>query len=251
LFDTYMADYQGIKFKDFLSRKNIKVVDAAKQLGVSRQNLYQYFRSDTLSRETVNNLLTVFKTSEQEIFGTNPEPGNGKLMGEVNYPLDPNDTPFVDIGGGQYLMIVPLVNEYAYAGYLAGYKDTEYIEDLPKHTIVVQKQHRGHYRAFEVIGESMENPEFPRESIYDGSIVTGREVQPHLWRSRLHTHRWKDFVIVHKEGILIKRIASHNVDDGMVELESLNPNKAQYPNRTVHLDDVDQIYNIVNVTQYR
>jgi transcriptional regulator with XRE-family HTH domain len=246
-----MSDYQGKRFKEFLHLKHITVVDAAKQLNVSRQNLYQYFRSDTLSRETVNKMLKAFKASEQEIFGFAQEPDNGKPMGEVHYPIDSNETPFVDIGGGQYLMIIPLVNEYAYAGYLAGFKDSEYLEDLPKHTIVVQKQHRGHYRSFEVIGESMENPDLPRESIYDGSIVTGREVQPHLWRSRLHTHRWKDFVIVHKEGILIKRISNQNVDDGLIELESLNANKDQFPNRTVHLDDVDQIYNIVNVTQFR
>lgn len=247
-----MADYKGEKFKAFLTARSIKVADAAQKLGIGRQTVYQYFKSNNLSRETVSKILTAFNTTEEEVFSvTAPLPANATHIGELNYPATPGENPFVDIGGGQYLMVVPLVNEYAYAGYLAGFKDPEYIEELPKHTIVVQKQHRGAYRAFEVIGESMENPDLPRESIYDGSIVTGREVQRHLWRSRLHTHRWKDFIIVHKEGILIKRIANHHIIDGLVELESLNPNKALYPNKTIHLDDVDQIYNIVNVTQYR
>ena len=159
------------------------------------------------------------------------------------------DSPFIDLGNGQYIMIVPLVQDYAYAGYLGGYQDEEYIDELPKHSFVVNKQHRGKYMAFQVIGDSMSDG--TEESITEGSTVTGREIQRHLWASRFHIHRFKDYVIVHREGILIKRIIRHDVEEGVICCRSLNPDKDAYPDFDLNLDDVRQIFNIVNVTMMR
>lgn len=172
---------------------------------------------------------------------------NGFLIGEIQQ--NETDSPFIDLGTGQFIMIVPLVQDYAYAGYLAGYQDEEYIEDLPKHSFVVNKQHRGKYMAFQVIGDSMSDG--TDESITEGSTVTGREIQRHLWSSRFHIHRFKDYVIVHKEGILIKRIIKHDVETGVITCLSLNPDKEAYPDFELNLDDCRQIFNIVNVTQIR
>lgn len=176
---------------------------------------------------------------------------NANELGVISYPIErsANDnTTFIPIGGGQFVMLCPLVNEYAYAGYLAGYKDPEYIMELPRHSIIVNKEHKGVYKAFEVLGDSMENDERPRESIYDGSIVTGHMIQQHLWRGRLHTHRWSNWVFVHKEGILIKRIKDHKVEDGIVILESLNPDKSKFPDKEMRLDDMQQIFAVVNIS---
>lgn len=189
------------------------------------------------------------------------ESGNGEMMlstdqenardlGEVSYPIEPGETPFIDLGEGKYIMVVPLVNEYAYAGYLSGYKDPEYLDELPKHTIIVDKHHKGSYRAFEVVGDSMDNN--TNESIMDRSIATGREIQQHLWTSKFHTHRFKDYVIVHKtQGIIIKRIINHDIETGVITCHSLNPNKQIYADFDIHLDDVKQMFNIVVVTQKR
>jgi transcriptional regulator with XRE-family HTH domain len=172
---------------------------------------------------------------------------NGKFISEINYPLEPGETPFIELGEGQYLMVMPLVHEYAYAGYLSGYADPEYVEELSKHTIVVTKQHRGTYRAFEIVGDSMDDG--TKESIPDGSIATGREIQRHLWKSPFHTHRFKDYIIVHQtEGILNKRIVKHDVEKGFITCHSLNPDKEIYPDFKLHLDEVKQIFNIVNVS---
>jgi phage repressor protein C with HTH and peptisase S24 domain len=172
---------------------------------------------------------------------------NARLIGDLQQ--NEGDSPFIDLGNGQYIMIVPLVQDYAYAGYLSGYSDEQYVEELPKHSFVVNKQHRGIYVAFQVIGDSMSNG--TEESIIEGSVVTGREIQKHLWNSRFHIHRFKDYIIVHREGILIKRITKHDVDQGVITCHSLNPNKDAYPDFDLNLDDVAQIFNIVNVTQLR
>lgn len=68
-----MVVYQGDNFKRYLDKKGISVVRAAKILGVSRQNVYQYFKSNNLTPETVNSIVVSFKASLDEIF---PQPDN-------------------------------------------------------------------------------------------------------------------------------------------------------------------------------
>ncbi|TDO21934.1 LexA family transcriptional regulator [Pedobacter duraquae] len=177
-------------------------------------------------------------------------PVNAKAIPGLTYPQEANDTPFIDLGNGDYLMLMPLVNEYAYAGYLAGFADPEYIEELPKHSIIVQKRHKGHYLGFEGVGDSMDDG--TKQSIPDGSIVTGREINTNYWKSKFHTHRYKDYVIVSKDdGIIIKRIIDHDVENGIITCHSLNPDKITYPDFKVDLRDVKQIFNIVNVSSPR
>lgn len=217
-------------------------------LDVSRNQVYQYFASSNMERETVNKILITFDATEEEIFGVSQskDQGNTKSIGEINYPFVAGETPFIDLGEGKLIMIVPLVNEYAYGGYLAGYKDPEFLDELPKHTIIVDKYHKGTYRAFEVVGDSMDDN--TKESIPDGCIVTAREIQHHLWTSKFHIHRFKDYVIVHKKhGIITKRISHHDTDTGIITCHSLNPDKDNYPDFEVHLDDVKQMFNVVNV----
>ena len=63
-----------------------------------------------------------------------------------------------------------------------------------------------------------------------------------LWAdSKLHIRKW-DFVIVHKDGILIKRILDHNVEEGTITIHSLNP---IYPDRVINLAEVYQIFNVI------
>ena len=50
------------------------------------------------------------------------------------------------------------------------------------------------------------------------------------------------FVIVHKEGVLIKRIVEHNVENGTITVHSLNP---IYPDKVISLAEVYQIFNVI------
>jgi phage repressor protein C with HTH and peptisase S24 domain len=200
-----------------------------------------------LTREVVNKILTSFNTSVEEVFGANG--GNGRDIGEIKYPLEYDaKNPFIDLGDGEYIMLVPLVPEYAYAGYLGQYQDPEFVEELPKHPIKVDKYHRGEYRAFEVLGDSMNDG--TSESILEGSIVTGRNLARIHWLHKLHTHRIDDWVIVHKsEGILVKRIEHKDVEKGIITIKSLNPDKLLYPDKDLLLDDVKELYSIYNVSK--
>ncbi len=166
---------------------------------------------------------------------------NAKALGS----LDQDDnSPIVEISPGRYRMKVKLVPEYAYASYPMGYADQEYIEDLPLHEIVVNQLHFGHYQAFEVSGDSMNDGSI--NSIPDGSIVTGREISQKYWKNKFHTHKFSNFVFVHMtEGITVKRIANQDLETGNITLNSLNPNKDEYPDFTWHMDEILQIFNVV------
>ena len=135
---------------------------------------------------------------------------------------------------------VPLINQYAYAGYLAGYQDQEYIDQLPTVLYDVDHDPKGNYLAFEVKGDSMNDGS--DESYKDGDRLLCREIPSHLWRnSKLHLRKW-DFVIVHKEGVLVKRIVDHDVQNHTITIHSLNP---FYEDQVIDLVDVYQIFNVI------
>lgn len=165
--------------------------------------------------------------------------------GQHQYREKIGQNEFITVGPST-LMIVPMVEDYAEAGFLEGYKDQSYIDDLPRHSAIVDKYHKGKYFAFRVKGQGMEDG--TDNSIPEGAIVTGREIQKDLWNSRFHIHKNKDYIIVHKEGIIISRIKDHDIEKGVLTCESINPNKDVYPDFNIFLDDCNLIFNIINIS---
>ena len=144
------------------------------------------------------------------------------------------------------IIMVPLVSQYAYAGYTHGFADVEYMEALPKIPIIADHQLKGEYLNFEVRGDSMEDGTV--DSIKEGDILVSRIVRPDLWKYKLHIAQW-DFVIVHKtDGILIKRITEHNPETGDITIHSLNP---MFKDKVLNLNDIAQIFNVVQVLRSR
>lgn len=146
----------------------------------------------------------------------------------------------------EHILYVPMVNQYAYGGYLCGYADSEYMDSLPKIPFIVDQESHGNYIAFEVKGDSMDDGS--DEAYKEGDRLLCREVRKEYWiDSKLHIKKW-DFVIVHKEGILIKRIIEHNVEENTITIHSLN---SYYPDRVLNLSDVLQIFNVIELMRPR
>jgi len=142
------------------------------------------------------------------------------------------------------LMEVPLVNQYAYAGYLSGFKDGEYLESLPTVPFIVDKQYKGKYLCFQIKGDSMEDG--TDRSYKEGSIALGRELGRQHWKSKFRIDRYR-FIIVHRtDGILIKEIIKHDVERGLITLHSYNPMHEDF---NVKLDDVLQLFNVIKVVR--
>lgn len=141
-------------------------------------------------------------------------------------------------------MQVPLVLHRAQAGFLAGWGDPEYVDELPKIPWEVDQEYKGEYVCFEVSGDSMWSDD-NADSLFERDILLCREVQRPHWQNKLHIHAWKYFVIVHREkGILVKQIEEHNTETGVLNLHSLNP---YYEDQEVHVDDLIAIFNVVDI----
>lgn len=232
----------GDDLKIFFRKKKITQEEVAEAFKTTRQTVSNYLKQGVPPAEFV-------QFAKEQYGFIEPEPkgnaiGIGDLSGgQLLYSRSGNE--FMDLGSGQYLMIVPLVEVFAQAGYTAGYSDEQFIEELPRHTIIVTQKHKGTYRAFRVKGDSMDDNS--SKAICDGDIATGRMIDKVHWNSRFHLHKYTDYVIVHKEGVIIKTIINHNVEAGIITCQSRNQDKERYSDFEINLKDVYEILNVVAV----
>jgi len=246
-----MVDYQGEKFRLYLKKIDMGVTEAAKKLGITRQAIYLFFKTSNLKRETVNKILDTFEIKEDDIWG------NGKDAPRLEaiplrlvdpYGHDATNERFYELADGSIIMQVPIITQRAYAGYMVGFADPEFYDDLETIPLPVDKVHGGAYLAFEVSGDSMVNlssVELAEQSIFPGRIAIGRDLPKEKWRYRLHTHNYDNWVIVHRyKGILIKQIANQDVDAGVITIHSLNPD---FEDEDLQLKDIEQIFSVVQI----
>lgn len=131
--------------------------------------------------------------------------------------------------------MIPLVPQKAHAGYLGGYADSEYISKLP--TIPIVKMSKEKYIAFEVSGDSMDDGS--SRAYQDGDIVICKECPTEIIKCNGLNTKDKEFVIVHRLGILLKRINNLDLKEGKITLHSFNP---IYEDITLELENVKQIW---------
>lgn len=211
--------------------------DFADKLGKSKQWVSNItVEGFPIGMKTVSSIIEKFPNVSPNwlLFGT----------GEPLLVQDDNNTQNEAIEINPDYMEVELVSKYAYAGYLSGYGDAEYIETLPKIRVLTDRMVHGNYKCFEIKGDSMFDNSY--ESWVDGDIILCREVARHLWLPKLHMDKC-DFILVHKDGILIKRIIDQNNEDGTITIHSLNPDKSAYPDQVVLMDDIMQIFAVVKL----
>jgi transcriptional regulator with XRE-family HTH domain len=121
---------------------------------------------------------------------------------------------------------IPFVPVKAAAGYLAGYADTEYIDEL--NTFTLPMLAGGDYRAFEIIGDSM----MPTPS---GSIIVGEKVE-----SLEEVKTSNTYIVVSKtEGIVYKRVLKNNRQKNKFTLVSDNPAYQPY---MVNAEDIVEVW---------
>lgn len=140
--------------------------------------------------------------------------------------------------------VAPLISQFAYAGYMAGFSDPEYLEAQPQFTSS-RKQNGGHYVAFEVKGDSMDDGS--KRAICDGDILLGRELNKMHWQNRLHVP--KVFIIVHKtDGIICKEILKHDVKTGIILCHSWNQDP-DYEDFEMNMNDVMQLFYVKEISR--
>jgi len=121
---------------------------------------------------------------------------------------------------------IPFVPVKAAAGYLAGYADPEFIDEL--NTFTLPMLAGGNYRAFEIVGDSM----LPTPS---GSVIVGEKVDDleHL------KNNTPCVVVSRNEGVVYKRVQKNLRQKNKLTLVSDNPSYHPY---TVNADEVLEMW---------
>lgn len=224
---------------------DLNAKEFAELIGISAPNYSQMKKGTRPAGDAIVNKLCVQLNIKKEWFekwdGNSADPAidsiRSFLKGDKT-PIEPN-ARLIETAG---FMNVPLVHVRAQCGYLCGYGDDEYVGTLPTLPTIVDRTYKGKYRLFEAEGDSMDDG--TRNAICDGDIVLGREVQRHLWLSKLHINDWY-FIIVHRtDGISIKKIIDHDVEHGIITCHPLNSLFRDY---TVELNEVSELYNLVKI----
>ena len=121
---------------------------------------------------------------------------------------------------------IQLVPVKAAAGYLAGYADPEFLDELNTFTLPMLAP--GNYRAFEIVGDSM----LPTAS---GSVIVGEKVDDLEDVKSNQTY----IVVSRNEGIVYKRVMKNNKSKTRITLVSDN---TAYQPYNVNTDDVLEVW---------
>jgi len=224
----------GKNLKFLRKKKGLTQQELADELNIRRSSIgaYEECRA-TPKYETLENISEFFEVSID------------LLVKEDIAHLDPSDLidhreqRRLDIEGRK-LRVLPitvdsdgneninLVQEKASAGYLNGYSDPEFIEELPSFQLPMLRE--GTFRAFEISGDSM----LPLKS---GTIIIGEYIQD--WRRDIK--EGETYIVVSKsEGVVYKRVFNRiSGDGGELMLRSDNP---AYPDYYVDVEEVREIW---------
>lgn len=218
----------------FIEKQGIKKENFFEKTGLSASNFKGSGAKSELGGDKIAKILTVYSDLNPNWLMT----GEGEMLRSAE--------PEIQTGNSS-VFNVKLVGQYAYAGYLNGFADTEYLETLPTIPFIIPdgQTTRGQYLAFEVRGDSMDDGS--TSSILEHDIVLGRLVATHFYDGvKLHFRKWF-FIIVHEsEGVIIKQITAHDVTNNTITIHSLND---IYKDKVLQLSEVKRIYNVVQMVR--
>lgn len=224
-----------LRIRNIIKDSGLTIEEFAEKIGTHQSSLSRSLsEKNNVGDAMINKIIIAFGINKDWLLTGEGQMLKSKQKYQDAQEIDPN------------YMQVELVSKYAYAGYLTGFGDPEYMESLPKIPVIVDHEGKGNYKCFEVRGDSMDDDS--RNSYVDGDVILVREVQRNLWRSKLHINK-VDFVIVHKDGIVLKQIIEQCEVKGVIKLHSLNPNKIDYPDYEIFLDDCYQIFSVVEIVK--
>jgi DNA-binding XRE family transcriptional regulator len=201
----YLRKLRGWTQEDFANKLNIKR---------SLVGAYEEERAEP-RLEVIETVCSMFKLSMEDVFLKDlSESGESYLAKRRRLKMASEKAN---------IQFVPVK---AAAGYLAGYNDPEFVDELNTFTLPMMAS--GNYRAFEIIGDSM----LPTPS---GSVIVGEKIEG------LESIKSNQAYIVvsSKDGIVYKRIQKAPKAKATLTLVSDNPN---YPPYTVDAGDIAEIW---------
>jgi len=225
--------YAGKNLKYIRKQREWTQEEMANQLQIKRSLVGAYEEERAEPRlEVQEAICALFNISLEEfLFQDLSEKANASSDGGMSY-LDRRRSMKMDKSSSA-APIVPFVPVKAAAGYLAGYADPEFLDELNTFTLPMLAP--GDYRAFEIIGDSM----LPTPS---GSVIVGEKVDSFKDVKNSNTY----IVVSNADGVVYKRIITN--DDHKDKLTLLSDNPLYEPYQ-VNSQDIVEIWKAVYIIQ--
>jgi len=225
--------YAGKNLKYIRKQREWTQEEMANQLQIKRSLVGAYEEERAEPRlEVQEAICALFNISLEEfLFQDLSEKGNaGAESGSGMSYLDRRRSMKMDKSSSA-AAIVPFVPVKAAAGYLAGYADPEFLDELNTFTLPMLAP--GEYRAFEIIGDSM----LPTPS---GSVIVGEKVDSIRDVKNSNTY----IVVSNADGVVYKRIITN--DDNKDKLTLLSDNPLYEPYQ-VNSQDIVEVWKAVYI----
>jgi len=177
--------------------------------------------------DVLTSIINEFLVNPDYLFGKS----NTMLKSDVtssssNYSEMPQVVSVDAKTGDENIVFVPM---QARAGYLSGYGDASYIEQLPSFSM--PHLNNGTFRCFEVQGNSMVR------TFFDGDLVFGKYIE-----NLMDIKDGRVYVIITKnDGIVLKRVINRIAERGKLILKSDNKD-GNYPMYTINAEEIMEVW---------
>jgi transcriptional regulator with XRE-family HTH domain len=210
-------NYANLNMKYLRKLRGWTQEEFANKLSIKRSLLGAYEEERAEPRfEVLEQLCEMFKLSMDELLRKDLNEAQGS-----NYLAKRRQAKL--LASSNEITFVPVK---AAAGYLAGYADPEFIDEL--NTFTLPMLSGGNYRAFEIVGDSMQ----PTPS---GSIIVSEKIENFDALKANHTY----IVVSRNEGIVYKRVMKNNRVKNKFTMISDNP---QYEPYNMNAEDILEIW---------
>lgn len=237
--------------KEYLTIKGISQKELAELLGDSQQAISDFLSKKSnprkKTREKYFNKLVGFedfykqKTSLDNV-NLNETPTIYKPEGKI---IDSDNLPQKEV------IVIPVKGR--------GGLENAFYDDLALNKMETEKlslkfpsSNGSKWFKIEVEGVSMddstEDYEGSKYSLVEGDWVYCRSIPKIYWKSKLHFNSVKVFCFFHNtRGIIFKKVKSHDIETGEIELCSLNKDKKKFPNFKINVAECSYICNVIKV----
>ena len=158
-----MADLSIIK--PLLKERGIKIKDFCDELGLTEQGFAKLIRANSTKIETLE-----------------------LIAQKLNVPISTffTEKHEAEILTNMHCVEVPIVPVYAYASFLHGHDDTEYMDSLPTMSVIIDRKYgKDGFLIFEVKGNSMDDGS--KRALLDGDKILVKELDSDCCRTKLKT----------------------------------------------------------------
>ena len=218
----------NIKF--LRKQKNLTQEELSKKIGVNRSMIGSYEEGRAEPKlSSIQLIAHYFKIGVDDFINKNLS-GSKEFKKTIENDIKGSSlrvlSTVVNEENNEFVTIVPVK---AAAGYLNGYSDPEFVENLPKFSLPISEISPNRtYRIFQIKGNSM-------EPIADGSYIICEYLQN--WQE---LKNGKAYVLITKnEGVVYKRIYNEMEENGELILKSDN---SEYEPYTVNIDNVCEVW---------